>query len=135
MTHNYYSLLDLASSMDVFVDFDDMGWLPKGHKGGWFPKFEVILLAQNLNHIDQLCTLAHELGHAHHGHVPGAQGWWSARQEQQADQFAVELLISPVEYELAENLYGSNHTTIAHELGVTTRLIATWQNLYERTLR
>ncbi len=115
--------------MGVFVDFDDMGWLPKGHKGGWFPEFELILLAQNLNHVEQLCTLAHELGHAHHGHVPGAQGWWSARQEQQADQFAVELLISPGEYALAENLYGPAASAIAHELGVTIHVITTWRHI------
>lgn len=116
--------------MGLFVDFDDMGWLPDGHKGGWFPDYELILLREGLSHVEQLCTLAHELGHAHHEHVPGAAGWWSARQEHQADRFAARLLVSSVEYECAERLYGHEVSGLAHELGVTRHVVEVWQKMF-----
>ncbi|MGV0347095.1 MULTISPECIES: hypothetical protein [Corynebacterium] len=43
------------------------------------------------------------------------------------------MLISSVEYELAEGLYGPSPNLITRELGVTTHILATWQDLYERT--
>lgn len=126
----YIDLLDLATDMGVWVDEDRAGWLQGGQLGGWFSDYGLVLLRRGLSPVQELCTLAHELGHAYHRHDSAATGWWSARQEQQADQFAVELLISPGEYALAENLYGPNKTALAHELGVTTRLIDVFQATY-----
>lgn len=37
------------------------------------------------------------------------------------------MLISPVEYELAERLYGHNPSLLAQELDVTTNIVTTWQ--------
>ena len=130
MSASYYDLLDMATNMGVFVDFDDVGWLPADHKGGWFPQYDLVLLREGLSHVEQLCTLAHELGHVHHGHTPGAVGWWSTRQELQADRFAARLLVSPVEYEAVERLYGPSICGLAHELGVTRRVVEVWRKMF-----
>lgn len=126
---SYFDLLDMATDMGVFVDVDDVGWLSAGHKGGWFPDYDLILLRDGLSYVGQLCTLAHELGHAARGHVGGATGWFSVRQERQADEYAVELLINPVEYRLAEELCGGHVGAIAAELGVTVHVLNTWRQL------
>lgn len=93
MSPDYIALLDMASDINVWVDVDDVGWLEDGAAGGWFPEHDLILLAPGLHPVEQRCTLAHELGHATHGHHAGTSGWLHARQERQADQFAATLLI------------------------------------------
>ncbi|MDK6259257.1 ImmA/IrrE family metallo-endopeptidase [Corynebacterium frankenforstense] len=127
MAHSYYDLLDMATEQDAFVDYDDMGWL-EGAKGGWFPEYYLILLRDDLTHVKQVCTLAHELGHAVLGHRADVAGWWSARQERQADRWAAELLISPEDYATAEALYGPHAGALAAEFGVTVHMIQTWRS-------
>lgn len=133
MTPDYIALLDMASELGVWVDVDDVGWLPARSKGGWFPDYELILLREGLSPVEQLCTLAHELGHAVLGHTSSVGGWFAQRQERAADQWAARLLVSPAEYQAAERLHGPHVGGIAHELGVTTHIVATWQDLYERS--
>lgn len=119
----------MATDLGVWVDVDDVGWLAPHAKGGWFPHHDLILLAPGLHPVEERCTLAHELGHATYGHRAGVSGWLQARQEQQADRFAAKLLISPIEYELAERLYGPSPSLLARELDVTTNIVTTWQRL------
>jgi putative toxin-antitoxin system, toxin component len=76
-----------------------------------------------------LCSLAHELGHAHYGDPPGHHGAHEIR----ADRFAARLLISPAEYATTEAIYGPHPATLANELGVTVKVLKTWQNIYEKT--
>ena len=76
-----------------------------------------------------LCSLAHELGHAHYGDPPGHHGTHELR----ADRFAARLLISPADYAATEAIYGPHPSVLAHELGVTVKVLKTWQSLYERT--
>ena len=133
MSPDYIALLDMATDLGVWVDVDDVGWLTPHAKGGWFPQHDLILLAPGLHPVEERCTLAHELGHASLGHTANASGWFAQRQERAADRWAARMLISPVEYELAERLHGTHLGGIAHELGVTTHILATWQGLYERT--
>lgn len=133
MSSKHVALLDMATAINVWVDVDDVGWLSPRAKGGWFPQHDLILLAPGLHPVEELCTLAHELGHATLGHTTHENGWFAQRQERTADRWAARMLISPVEYELAERLHGTHLGGIAHELGVTTHILATWQGLYERT--
>lgn len=127
MTPSHYDVLDMATERGVFVDYDDVGWL-EGAKGGWFPEYDLILLRDDLTHVEQVCTLAHELGHAVLEHRGDVAGWWSTRQERQADQWASELLISPEDYAAAEALYGPHAGALARELGVTVHMIQTWRS-------
>ena len=91
-----------------------------------------------INHRRTLCrqrvTLAHEMGHAHYGHD------WSrehdkSHDERLADQYAARLLISPVEYALAERLVGEHPGALARELGVTRRLVELRRGDFERDAR
>lgn len=56
---------------------------------------------------DALCALAQELGHAHYG-APASH---RPRYELRANRFAARLLISPVEYAMAERAYGHTQRT------------------------
>lgn len=73
-----------------------------------------------------VCSLAHELGHAHYEDPPGHYGAMELR----ADRFAARLLVSPADYALAETQYGPHPARLAHELGVTVKVLKTWQSLH-----
>lgn len=108
------------------------GYRVRWHKGGptaaWFPHQNAITLQYGAPEVELLCSLAHELGHAHYNDPPGHFG----AHELRADRFAARLLVSPVEYAAAEAIYGPQPTRLAHELGVTVKVLKTWQSLYER---
>jgi len=70
----------------------------------------------------QRVTLAHELGHWHHGH-DWTRDHDEARDERQADQYAARLLISADAYADAESQVGEHLGALARELGVTRRLV------------
>lgn len=68
--------------------------------------------------IERDCVLAHELGHAFHGHT----GRGNKAAEAQADAYAAALLIEPDRYAYLEAI-GLNPDEIAEELGVTEKLL------------
>lgn len=78
----------------------------------------------------QRCTLAHEMGHWFHGH-DWTRDHDRLADERQADQYAAELLISPLEYAIAEQLHGPHPGAIAKELEVTRNLVTLWQQTRE----
>lgn len=105
-------------------------WHKGGPKGAWIPDRQVISLRNGLDDVQVVCVLAHELGHAYYRDPAGCD----PRRERRADRFAARLLISPVEYSLAESLYEGQAVLIAAELGVTTHLVQVWRTLVERDL-
>lgn len=122
-------------SLDALIDVAQArGYRIRWHRGGpkaaWLPHKRTITLRVGMDDVTTLCSLAHELGHAHYGDPPGHHG----AHELRADRFAARILVSPVEYATAEELYGPQPSLIAHELGVTVKVLKTWQSLYERTL-
>lgn len=102
-------------------------WHRGGAKAAWQPHRGAITLRLGMSDTATLCSLAHELGHAHYSDPPGHHGPMELR----ADRFAAKLLISPVEYALAESLYGPHPARLAAELGVTVNVLETWQALHE----
>lgn len=100
-------------------------WHRGGPKAAWVPTRHEITLQHGLDDVHALCALAHELGHAHYGDPPGHHG----AHEYRADRFAARLLISPVEYATAESIYGPHPATLANELGVTVKVLKTWQTM------
>lgn len=88
---------------------------------------KTITVWERLQPIQRRCALAHELGHAHHGHEHGCP-----KQEREADAYAVDLLITPGEWQLATLLHCSPEA-VAHELGVTPRLVKVAAELYSPT--
>ncbi|MER0007754.1 ImmA/IrrE family metallo-endopeptidase [Corynebacterium sp. KPL4064] len=103
-----------------------------GEKGRYYGN-GIISLRRGLGAKNYRCTLAHELAHHALGHDPSATGWVRDRQERQANEWAARLLIFPTEYRLAEQLYGPHPAHLAAELGVTVKVLKTWQTIYERT--
>ena len=98
-----------------------------GEKGRYYGG-GLISLRDGLGPINRRCTLAHELAHHVLRHDPAATGWWRARQEREADRWASRLLISPADYAAAEAMHGPHPGAIAHELGVTVRLVEVWKD-------
>lgn len=85
-------------------------WHCGGPKAAWIPHKHTISLRLGMDDAATLCSLAHELGHAHYGDPPGHHGAHEIR----ADRFAARLLISPTEYATAEAIYGPHPATLAN---------------------
>lgn len=101
-------------------------WHIDGPKAAWLPHLNSITVRHGMDDAQTLCSLAHELGHAHYEDPPGHYGAMELR----ADRFAARLLVSPVEYQLAETQYGPHPARLAAELGVTVKVLKTWQALH-----
>lgn len=100
-------------------------WRDLGRRNGELTKAGLVVLNPRKSETTQRITLAHEIGHWHHGH-----DWTRThdveRDERQADLYAARLLIDPHALEQAARLHGGHPGAIARELGVTTRLVALW---------
>lgn len=122
---NLDALIDVAQARGYRIR-----WHRGGPKAAWLPHKRTITLRVGMDDVTTLCSLAHELGHAHYGDPPGHHG----AHELRADRFAARILVSPTEYATAEALYGPQPSLIANELGVTVKVLKTWISIYERTL-
>lgn len=105
-------------------------WHRGGPKAAWLPNQNAVTVRIGMDDAETLCALAHELGHAHYNDPPGHDPRFEAR----ADRFAAQLLISPIDYALAERAYGPHPSRLAAELGVTLHLINVWRDLHERKI-
>lgn len=112
------ALIEVAEARGISVR-----WHRGGPKAAWLPQQRAVTVQLGMDDPETLCALAHELGHAHYGDPTGHQPRYEAR----ADRFAARLLISPVEYALAERTYGTHPARLAAELGVTIHLINVWR--------
>lgn len=120
---NLDALIDVAQARGYRIR-----WHRGGPKAAWLPHKRTITLRVGMDDVTTLCSLAHELGHAHYGDPPGHHG----AHELRADRFAARMLVSPTEYAAAETIFGPQPSLIAHELGVTVKVLKTWQSLHER---
>ena len=93
-----------------------------GKKGGWNPATRTVSLREGMHEVQTLCTLAHELGHAHYRHQLGATGLAREQQEREANEWAAILLIDENDYMAAE-INCDSISSIAHELGVTILMV------------
>lgn len=101
-------------------------WKDLGRRNGELTSGGFVILNPRRREWMQRCTLAHEMGHWWHGHD------WRGRHdrerdEREADTYAAKLLISPVDYALAERTVGEHPGALAKELGVTRRMVELWQ--------
>lgn len=90
--------------------------------GFYSPEENCIYLSLRLTPEERLETLAHELGHAFHGHTCDSEA-----NERQADAFAAQTLIDPDDYARAEAL-AYDQASIASELGVSIGLVKSFQD-------
>ena len=114
------ALIEVAESRGISVR-----WHRGGPKAAWLPHQHAVTVQLGMDDAETLCALAHELGHAHYGDPSGHQPRYEAR----ADRFAARLLISPVDYALAERTYGTHPARLAAELGVTVHLVHVWRTM------
>lgn len=119
------ALIDVAEARGYRIH-----WHKRGPKAAWIPARNTITLRYGMDDAETLCALAHELGHAYYNDPPGHFGTHELR----ANRFAAQLLISPVEYALAEEIYGPYPQRLAQELGVTIKVLETWQAMNERIM-
>ena len=99
--------------------------------GYYCDELGLIVLHDKLNARQRLCTLQHELIHAHY-HDTGCGSIIGLRAELRARRETALALISPVEYQLAEATYDGEAYSIAVELGVTLQVLRDYQSLLEQ---
>ncbi|MHC9566425.1 ImmA/IrrE family metallo-endopeptidase [Corynebacterium diphtheriae] len=91
------------------------------------PPTQTIFIKIGLDPVTRRCAIAHELGHAHHGHncsTPGA--------ERQADEWAAQQLLDVGDVEAVGLECEGSAAAMAAELGVTPHLLVLWMGMYER---
>jgi predicted transcriptional regulator len=108
-------LVARAAEMGVSVH---IAHLPPPYRGFYEHEAHRIVLDFTLTPNEQASVLAHELGHAHHGHA--CEG--NADAERLADTYAAMLMIDPDDFAAAERISSDRHF-LADELNVTTELI------------
>lgn len=110
---SHMDLLAHAARLGVRVQYID----GLDRRGRYSHTTRTVTIRSGMAPVQWRCTLAHELGHAHWGHSGSCP-----KAERQADEYAVQLLITPEEWAAATAL----HTTVeavAHELGILPRLV------------
>lgn len=118
-------LIRHAESMGLCVKWDNLG-----RRSGELRRSGLILLNHRKSMLTQRVTLAHECGHAWHGH-DWTRTHERERDEREADTYAALLLISAEEYARAERIAGEHAGAIAKELNVTRHLVEMWRLDYQ----
>lgn len=109
-------LLSIANQLGYQVHISDIEDDPE-LLGYTVPSEGIIVLRLGMTQNQTLSVLAHELGHAYHGHDCD-----SRRNEDQANAFAARLLIDAADYADLERVNADPHY-LADELNVTVDLI------------
>lgn len=106
--------------------------LEPGILGEYYRDEREVYYDLRLTPAEQRSVLAHELGHAFHGH------WYQCEEnalaERQADIYAARLLIDPAEYARLERIDPDQHH-LAEELGVTVDVIFAFEAYCLQRLR
>lgn len=100
------------------VDID----MPGTTCGLYCDRLRTIWLADWLNDRQKLCTLQHELIHAHYRDL-GCGSRYDAKCERRARRETALSLISPMAYGAAEEMWDGDAWHMAGELGVTTQVL------------
>lgn len=87
----------------------------------------LIVLRRGLTRREGRCVLAHEIEHARAGDTPTRLGYLHHLRERRADRRAALLLVDPMEYALAEDLFGPVDALLAAELDVIPEVLADWR--------
>jgi Zn-dependent peptidase ImmA (M78 family) len=117
------ALLAVAEEADVHVTWRDLG----KRRGEYRHDPAIITLNPRMSTALQRSTLAHELGHHHHGDTWTDDPALIARREHRADTYAAQLLIEPDAYAAAERLVGPHPGALARELNVSRSIVEAWQ--------
>lgn len=113
-------LLERANQLGVTVHAAP---LPDGTRGYYDHTKQQICLHRDLPEYEAVAELAHELIHAERGH----QGHQDESTERTVDEKAAILLIDPLDYAQAENMYDAYPGSIARELDLPVWVVEAWQ--------
>lgn len=94
--------------------------------GMWIQENNLIVIRSGMKALWDRTTMAHELGHATHGHVDSRP-----KHEAQADRFAANRLIDAEEARSLSE-WTQDAGRICVELGVTRKLWQVWTSSHER---
>lgn len=117
-------LLHHCADLGVDVEYDDLGLTRHGF---YRHRESLIVLNRRCTAAQLLSALAHECGHA----VACDHG--ATANHAKADEYGAALIITPAEYEAAEQAVGEHAGALAEYLGVTRRLVLAWRRWYART--
>ncbi len=118
-------LLEIAWARGLYVEWDP--GLGDHLRGLYDHATGTIVLNSRMSLRQQRYALAHELGHAWHGHRWTGDPHRDDHAERLADVHAARLLIAPAEYAQAERLVGPEPGALATELGVAVGAVRAWQ--------
>lgn len=122
------NLYALATKLGVQIEYTDLTHLDRD--GDYNARTHTIRLQTGMLYRLERSVLAHELAHAIRKDRPTMFGYYNARDERCADEWAAHALVDPHEYRLAEEKFGSSTEYIAQELCVMDWVI----DAYEQTL-
>ena len=114
-----------AGGMGLRVEEDR---LPRGMNGCYCDALGLIVLHDKLNARQRRCALCHELIHAR-PHDPGCGSQYGVKCERRCRRETALALISPVDYGVAEEIYGGEAWPMAVELGVTVQVLMDYRQL------
>lgn len=123
-------LFDFADALDLSVEYAPL----RTRNGEYRHDLKRIRLREGMTERLTRWTLAHELGHAVFGDMPGIHGPLTARQERRADEWAALRLITLDAYREAETLREGHVPSMAHDLGVIDQGVYAYQRILEREL-
>lgn len=101
-------------------------------RGGYHDGLRQIRLNPGQSYRVNRSFLAHEIAHALFRDTPTHFGPVAAKQERRAWEWAATYLITPEDYSQAEQLRDGHAPAMAHDLGVTVELIATYRETLQR---
>ncbi|WP_427870584.1 ImmA/IrrE family metallo-endopeptidase [Leucobacter luti] len=113
-----HRLISIAADLGVAVR---SATITPGLLGFYDRPTKSIYLSRRLTQVEARCTLAHELGHAYYDHDCS-----TARTEDQANEYACQLLIDAESYARAERI-SPYVEDVADELGVTETMVRNYQ--------
>lgn len=111
-----------CADLGVDVEWADLG---SCRRGEYRHRERLIVLNRRLTVVQATCTLSHEVGHAVLEDTETTPAV-----ERRASEFGAGLIITPWEYERAEQIRGCCPQAMADELEVTVHLVEAWRRHY-----
>ncbi|MDN6458409.1 MAG: hypothetical protein L0K29_10300 [Bifidobacterium crudilactis] len=102
--------------------------LPEKVQGIFNGMLGMIIVDRAMTYTQKRCTLTHELVHWSHGDDT-CNGIMGARMERRTRRETASLLLNPMEYASAENVYEGDVALMAAELNVTIQVVKDYQEL------
>jgi hypothetical protein len=101
--------------------------LSDDRKGVYDNRNHVILLDRGMDYTAKRCTFVHEYVHWQYND-PGCGSLLGTKAENRAKLLTARMLISPVEYAMAEEMYEGDPYRIANELDVTYQVVCDYRD-------